>query len=374
MRFSPICRNISQASSVHVLGLGSIGTFIAHALADVPNSAPVTLLLHRSSLMDGYVRNGNQLQLKTRQGEVVARSGYAFEMLHGNKWYRMSQGLEVPREPTSVPIDDLVVCVKSTQTVAALRPLVHRLTPKSSIMFLQNGAGMIEDVNQHLFPDLISRPNYITGVISHGVTLNSPFNITHTGDASTSIGLVPRGSAPRGNDESGEVPPVSSSLLRTLPLIPRLSSKSYEWPEILQIQLEKLAVNAVSNPLCALSDPVTGGATAYVFTIPDTCRALVREISSVAVALPELQGIPGVTERFSPDVLGATVRAIHERNRETITSMVWDMRAGRQTEIRYINGYWSRRGRDVGVRTPLNDELVARVEARTAEMMQEAQS
>jgi 2-dehydropantoate 2-reductase len=374
MRFSPIYRNISQTPSVHVLGLGSVGNFIAHALADVPNQAPVTLLLHRSSLMDGYIRNGNQLQLKTRQGEIIARSGYAFEMLHEDKWYRTSHGLEAPREATSASIDDLVVCVKSYQTVAALRPLVHRLSPKSSIMFLQNGAGMIEDVNQHLFPDLKLRPNYITGVIAHGVTLNSSFNITHTGDASTSIGLVPRSDAPRGTDPSGKTPPVSSSLLRTLPLIPRLRCTSYEWPEILQLQLEKLAVNAVSNPLCALSDSVTGGATAYVFTIPDTCRALVREISSVAVALPELQSIPGVAERFSPDVLGATVSAIHEQNRETVTSMVWDMRAGRRTEIQYINGYWSRRGRDVGVRTPLNDELVARVEARTAELMQEAQS
>lgn len=37
---------------------------------------------------------------------------------------------------------------------------------------------MIEEVNKHLFPDPLSRPNYLIGVISHGVTLNSPFNIT----------------------------------------------------------------------------------------------------------------------------------------------------------------------------------------------------
>lgn len=276
----------------------------------------------------------------------------------------MNKSFKSSSNPTNDVIDDLIVCVKTTQTVAALRPLLPRLSPKSSIMFLQNGAGMIEDVNAHLFPNTASRPNYITGVISHGVTLNNPFNITHTGAAATSIGLVPRHNAPRVDDSSSDLPSVSSYLLRALPLVPRLNCKSYGWPDILMLQLEKLAVNAVSNPLCALSDTVTN----YVFSIPDICRALISEISSVALALPELRDVPGVAKRFSPDALGSTVMTILDQNRETTCSMVWDMRAGRETEIRYINGYWSRRGRELGVPTPINDDLVAKIEARTAEV------
>jgi 2-dehydropantoate 2-reductase len=348
------------APRIHVLGLGSIGTFAAHVLADLPSRAPVTLLAHRTSLLDGYMRNGNQISLRTRQGELTARSGYAFETLRGKEWYQWQQDSQTSHKPVINPIQELILSAKSTQTVAALRPILHRLTPKSSIMFLQNGAGMIEDVNQHLFPDPQTRPNYIIGVISHGVTLNGPFDITHTGVAATSIGLVPRNSTPRADEASGEVPCVSSYLLRQLPLISRFNCKSYGWPEILQLQLEKLAVNAVSNPLCALSDTVTN----YVFAIPELCEALISEISTVAVALPELRGVPGVANRFSAETLGSTVMAILDRNRETTCSMVWDMRAGKETEIDYINGYWSRRGRELGILTPINDELVSRIEAR----------
>jgi 2-dehydropantoate 2-reductase len=232
-------------------------------------------------------------------------------------------------------------------------------------MFLQNGAGMIEDANTFLWPNPSTRPNYITGVISHGVALNKPFHATHTGPAATAIGPVPRDDTPDSNTSQS-----SSYMLDALPLAQRLNCRTYGWPTILQIQLEKLATNAFSNPLCTL----VNSSNSYLFTIPETCRALMEEISSVILALPELQGVNGVTERFSAKALETTVMDIVEKNRASTVSMVWDMRAGRETEIRYINGYWARRGREVGVRTPLNDELVERIRARTVERKREMAS
>ena len=101
---------------------------------------------------------------------------------------------------------------------------------------------------------------------------------------------------------------------------------------------------------------------------------IMQEISSVILALPELQGVEGVKERFSAKSLHHTVMDIIKKNRATTVSMVWDMRNRRETEIRYINGYWARRGREVGVRTPLNDELVERVQEMTADKLRGAGS
>ncbi|KAF1946660.1 6-phosphogluconate dehydrogenase C-terminal domain-like protein [Clathrospora elynae] len=366
-------RNISTTKTsprVHILGLGSIGTFVAHALAETPERPLVTLLLHRASLGEAYMRNGKEIVLETREGQSITYTGYDLEVLHDTKWYTMDPASYAPgtlhtqqysRYPIDEFISNLIVCVKSTQTVAALRPLIPRLSRTSTVVFLQNGAGMIEDANTHLWPDPSLRPTYITGVISHGVTLNGPFNITHTGVAATSIGPVPREedvtSDPHASRPSSASP---SYLLDTLPLAPILNCQTYAWPAILQLQLEKLATNAFSNPLCALADATT----AYLFDIPEACRALMQEISSVILALPELQGIPGAKERFSAKTLEETVMGIVDRNRATTTSMVWDLRRGRETEVRYINGYWARRGREVGLRTPLNEELVRKVEER----------
>ncbi|KAL6351924.1 hypothetical protein LRP88_14736 [Fusarium phalaenopsidis] len=337
---------------VHVLGLGSIGTFAAHSLAEVPYplTPSVTLLLHRASLADNFVSGGSKITLETREGEIVDHSKYDLEVLQDGKWHR-HQSTQLDPSPTDDVIDNLIVSTKAIQTASALRPLKHRLSASSYVLFLQNGSGMIEDVNKHVFTDEETRPNYITGVTSHGVTLNSAFNIVHTGFAATSLGLVPR------SDQNAENTAATPYLLDALPLVPRLNATSYTFLDVFQIQLEKLTVNAFCNPLCALNDAKNG----FLFTIPETRQAILTEISQVVYALPELRGVPGVLERFSVDRLEATVNGIIHKTAETTCSMVVDLRRGQKTEIEFINRYWCRRGREVGVPTPINDDLVRQI-------------
>ncbi|KAK9490548.1 ketopantoate reductase [Lipomyces doorenjongii] len=275
----------TQANRVHILGLGSIGNFVAHSLSEIPNGPSVTLLLHRKPLLDAYKKR---------------------------------------------------------------KPNIGRDSRKQTYKLGKNGSGMIEEVNAHLFTNPNKRPSYLIGVISHGVTLNSPFNITHTGFSATSVRPVPW------TTNHQPLPPNVDS-------IPRLNLTSYSYTSILQIQLEKLAVNAFCNPLCALNDSRNG----FLFTIPETRREILTEISDVVLALPELKHALGLEERFSVDNLENTVNGIIQKTYNTTCSMVWDLRAGRETEVRFINGSWSRMGRRVGVKTTVNDRLVAQVEERT---------
>lgn len=96
--------------------------------------------------------------------------------------------------------------------------------------------------------------------------------------------------------------------------------------EVFQIQLEKLAVNAFCNPLCALNNAKNG----FLFTLPEVRRAILKEISAVVLALPELRNVPGVRERLAVERLEATVNRILTQTAETTCSMVWDLRAGRK--------------------------------------------
>lgn len=82
-------------------------------------------------------------------------------------------------------------------------------------------------------------------------------------------------------------------------------------------------------------------------------REILTEISRVVLALPELRHVPGVAERFAVDRLEETVNGIIQKTFHATYSMVCDVRAGRETEVRFINGRWSRMGRAVGSRLRL---------------------
>ncbi|KAF4632360.1 hypothetical protein G7Y89_g5765 [Cudoniella acicularis] len=48
-------------------------------------------------------------------------------------------------------------------TVSSLLHLKHNLRSDSTILFLQNGMGVIDEINKHVFPNVASRPNYVIG-------------------------------------------------------------------------------------------------------------------------------------------------------------------------------------------------------------------
>jgi 2-dehydropantoate 2-reductase len=83
---------------------------------------------------------------------------------------------------------------------------------------------------------------------------------------------------------------------------------------------------------------------------------IVQEVVAVAAAVkvPLAEDMPEKVLRWSQEI-----RDIH-------TSMYDDWKAGRRTEIDYLNGYIARRGREFGIPTPLNDALTAIIKVITA--------
>jgi 2-dehydropantoate 2-reductase len=121
----------------------------------------------------------------------------------------------------------------------------------------------------------------------------------------------------------------------------------------LQIQLDKLAVNCIINPLTALLD-ARNGAILNNYALTRTMRLLLSEISLVIRSLPELQYIPNVSQRFDPGRLETVVVAVAHRTSDNVSSMLADTRQGAHTEIDYLNGWIVRRGEELGIRCAMN--------------------
>ncbi|KAF2723680.1 hypothetical protein K431DRAFT_310774 [Polychaeton citri CBS 116435] len=428
--------------TIYMLGTGSIGKLVAHALRSLPSPPPVTLLLHRPGLFRSWDERSKKAltvcsadsNLETEasgfDAELVAppRREHGVELGDGMpsiyeitpreggmrpheaaKLYqreqekqsgeqellqasqqrdridgraRLAQDTRVADDETEKPIHNLIVSVKTPFTVSALSSVRHRLSRDSTIVFLQNGMGVIEEINEKLFPDESNRPSYIQGIITHGanvpqeVSQRDPFYVVHAGQGTIALGLLPRittveASSSAGspantpspyvsqashspNEEEGERWPFSARhLLRTLTRSPILCAAGLSPNELLQQQLEKLAVNSIMNPLTALMD-ARNGALLYNFPLTRTMRLLLAETSLIIRSLPELQGVVNVQHRFSPERLETLVVGVSNRTAQNISSMLADIRAGRATEIEYINGYIVRRGEELGIKAVVN--------------------
>lgn len=259
-------------------------------------------------------------------------------------------------------IHNLVVTVKAPQVVSALNSVKYRLLPSSTVCLLQNGMGIYEEVISSVFPDPEERPNFMLGTVSHGLSSPAPFTVSHAGPGIINLGLLPREAVTRDDAERGMTldgheaakwAKTSRYLLRTITRSPVLAAIPLSPSDLMQAQLEKLAVNCIINPLTVLLDSRNGSILSN-FSLSRVRYLLLAEISLVLQGLPELSGIPNVKLRFSPERLDQIITGVATKTSENISSMLGDVRRGVRTEVEYINGYIVKRGEEMGFKAVMN--------------------
>ncbi|GKZ81023.1 hypothetical protein AnigIFM60653_002934 [Aspergillus niger] len=359
---------------IHILGLGNVGTFVAHSLASRPSPPPVTLLLHNPNLYKSWLGRKKCLAINSNGLDDI-KTGFDVNVLNGKTWHAfpywdkngkngeaIARADEIDVEGSLAEsvqdeerIECLVVSVKAPVTAMALESVKHRLTPDSTVLLLQNGMGVIDELNEKVFPDPRKRPNYMQGIVSHGLARRKePFQVAHTGIGTTILGpALPSNSTSPISENEDDWAASTKYLLRTMTLTPPLVAVAETPSALMLYQLEKLAMNAVINPLTALMN-CENGELLYNYSLTRVTRLLLHEISSVICALPELQGIPGIESRFSPERLRWMVTQLASKTAKNHSSMLQDVRAGKTTEIEYLNGYIVRRGEELGIKCVVN--------------------
>lgn len=328
---------MSSAQPIHIIGLGSIGCFVAYSLRSLLNPPSITLLVHRSDLYEELASKGWKLGLRLGENGDLREEGEFDAELLG-------------QSAISDPIYNLIVAVKASATVSALEPIRHRLGSQSTICLFQNGLGQIEELNERLFPDASTRPTYIFGIMRHGVYLRSPNEVVLAGSGGcAALGIV-------GSEKTSLRRSHPQFLLNILLESPVLRCEKMEWPQLFREQLLKLAANCVINPLTALLD-IRNGCIKDNRDLWALERRLLKEISMVLENLPELQNLPRGLAHFSVEMLEAVVLDTVEKTAQNSSSMREDICKGRQTEIEYINGWIVRRGRELGINCVVNESV-----------------
>lgn len=297
-----------MTSAIAIVGAGAMGSAFAYLLG----------------------RADRRVILLERDGRVVSAVTAGLVVHDGDR--RETIRPVVGSDPAIVRgADPVFLFVKGHSTGSAMDDIAPVLGA-STVVSLQNGIGNREIIAERCVDDAI-----VYGSVVLGATMIAPGEVSLRGGGSVVIG---------GRDAK------RVEMVRGILAQAGLSVGVTDDPE--RTVWEKAIANAAINPLGALLD-VSNGALA---SDPDAAR-IQEEVVREAAAVANAAGI-----RVDAAALLSTVRDICRITASNRCSMLQDLAAGRKTEIDGINGAIVRNGKELGIATPWNEELVCLIRAR----------
>lgn len=215
------------------------------------------------------------------------------------------------------PIDWLIICTKAGQTLEAVKPILAKTKLIKQVLCIQNGMGQHQELAKQM-PDV---PIW-AGVSTEGAYRIDKKNVQYAAKGQTLIGVVAQ--AKKANPK---VIPSPFHLAENINLI----------------MLNKLAVNAVINPLTAYFKCTNGE------LLNDAHKAHFVKLCNEIRLLYEALNWPKV-EPFIQ-----RVAQIAKQTQSNRSSSLQDVLAGRKTELAYINGYLIEKAKHINHPMPLSE-------------------
>ena len=305
---------------VAILGVGAIGSLMAAALADTDADL---LLYARGAKYAALTQSG--VVLHSPEGEVIHHQPQRWVVIEG----------EVPT-PLRSCADVAIICGKADSTTTLAKVAEELLKPRGIAFSIQNGLGHWERLVAR-----IGRHRVLAGSTTHAAMRIGSGEVRWTGRGFVRLASL---------DESElDVDDVRVhrllDLLEDAQLIP-------QWEfDVHELVWNKLLINVAINPLAAICGVRNGELLAQP-ELHEQALAAMRE----AVLVAEAEGVD--MSHFDCEVELDAVLSATAANR---CSMLQDVMAGRATEIESICGEVVRRGEELGIPTPLNQQLLVMV-------------
>ncbi len=295
----------------NILGAGAIGCLWASALHSAGRQP--RLLLREPASLQRYRAAG---------GVTLVRDGEAHtHAIDANC-----------AAAVTAPLRQLLITTKAHQTLEALAPLATQLAPDATVVLLQNGLGVAEQLRQH-YPGL----RIYQASTTEGAYRSAPFRVVHAGRGSTVIGAA-------GNSERSQLAACAAGLSAP-PLAVSVSD------DIERILWRKLAVNCAINPLTAIHH-CRNGELLERPEVLEELHAVVEEIVCLSKALGYSDWVEGMLD---------TVLGVAHATGANRSSMLQDLESGRLTEIDYISGHLCRLADAKSIDLPANRALLDQV-------------
>ena len=323
-----------MAMRIGIIGAGAIGSIVGGMLTKAGHD--VTLIDQWPEHVEAMKRPG--LRLSGTCGEHIV----PVKALHIHE----AQGI---REP----FDAIFISVKSYDTEwATSMALAHLRQPGGVVVDFQNG------INDERVAAVAGRERTLGCVITISAGMYEAGHAIRTDRGSMGFKI---------GEHDGKDTERAQELARIMSDVATSKVTTNLWGE----RWSKLAVNCMVNPISGLSG--FDSAEARTDRVPRRIAVFTAaEVIQVGRARGyEVEPIYSIaTQRFVDATEGQgldEVEADMARDAKSRVggrpSMLQDVMKGRRTEINYLNGYVAEQGRQVGVKTPLNDKIVELVNA-----------
>lgn len=277
-------------------------------------------------------------------GGVLARGGLDVTFLERNRHLELinRDGLKVEsvsdgdftvHAPAVEQVDgswqaDLVLfCVKAYHNERAIEAISKAIGDDTTVLTLQNGIGSGDQL-----AGAFGREKVLLGVAYYEGQRKAPGVIAELGGERRIVF----------GEEDGRQ---SERVIGVHNLLRQAGVDAHISPNVLRDLWNKLIM------ICALAGMtcITRGSFAEVINTPAT-RDMAGEVMREAAAVGKAKGVD-----LAGDVVETTMAYFQQYKNELVSSMYFDLEAGRPLELGGLNGAVSRFGRELDVATPVND-------------------
>lgn len=294
---------------IAVIGPGGIGCLF---------SALLTEAGHEVCLVD---RRPDRATLISREGLIIEKNGHLRTVCLWAHAFPADIG----------PVELIILCVKAHETAGTMPSVMALSGHRTIVLSLQNGLGNIEAIKR-----IAESDHLFAGVTTHGATVIGLNYLRHAGAGATVVGSLV-------NNQAG------AECLAGILTSSGIETQST--PDTLSMLWSKLVINAAICPVSVLSNLPNGQIAKNEKWRSLLCQAA-EEGGKIAAA-------KGIKLMFDDPV--KAVLEVCQNTAANISSMLQDIRRGRQTEIEAINGAIIRAAAELGIAAPTNAMLYKNV-------------
>jgi 2-dehydropantoate 2-reductase len=327
-------------NAVAVVGAGAVGSFFGAMLALAGHRVT---LIGRAAHVQAIERDGLRLHMAGRVESVRLAATDDLAAVRG--------------------ADLVLFSVKSTDTDAVARQMVPHLDPHALVLSLQNGVENAPTIARHVSacPAARRAPNAPAGgserserggvssqmvvpaVVYVATATPEPGCVKHHGRGDLVIGAL--------NAQSAHDPSVAQRLQDLADFFANAQVPVRIADDVMAELWSKLMVNCAYNAISGLAQ-ATYAQLAALPSVRELQHALVGEVVALAAA-------EGVNLPLAPALEAMERIAVAMPTQRSSTAQ--DMARHKPSEIDHLNGFVARRGRELGIPTPVNQALHALV-------------